>query len=247
MPGPDGKDAMSRAMLFDQAIINSPLEAIDFIGNILESSTEYSVIAKDLDGKIVLWNEGARRIYGYEPEEVVGKAHSSILHTPENLENGKAQEMLATALREGKWEGEIERVRKNGSRFTARVVITPRRDAAGRPVGFLLISKDVSGELKLSTDLRRAEDKFRGLLESAPDAIVAIDESGLIMLVNSQTENLFGYPRAEVLGKPIEILVPERFRGHHPAHRGSFFAAPRPRPMGAGLSLYGLRKDGSEF
>src|SRR5882757_7389706 len=121
--------------LFDPAIIGDPQAAMDFITNILESSTQYSVIAKDLSGKILLWNEGARRLYGYEPEEVVGKANSSILHAPEDIAAGRPVEILASALNEGKWEGTIERLRKNGQRFTARVVITPRRDSSGKAVG----------------------------------------------------------------------------------------------------------------
>src|ERR1700704_5364681 len=128
---------LTRAKLFDNSIVRGPQEAVDFIGNILESSTEYSIIGKDLDGMILLWNEGARRIYGYEPEEVVGKANSSILHTPEDVQAGKPREILDASLREGKWEGTLQRLRKNGQRFTARVVITPRRDAAGRAIGFL--------------------------------------------------------------------------------------------------------------
>jgi len=98
-----------------------------FLNNILESSTEYSIIGKDLDGTILLWNEGARRIYGYETEEVVGKANSSILHTPGDVEEGKPREIMEAALRDGKWEGTLRRVRKDGSQFTARVVLTPRR------------------------------------------------------------------------------------------------------------------------
>src|SRR5713101_7600083 len=120
--------------LFDSSIVGSGAQALEFIGNILESSTEYSIIGKDLDGKILLWNEGARRLYGYAPEEVVGKANSSILHTPEDVQAGKPRELLEAALRTGKWEGTLPRLRKNGERFTARVVLTPRRDASGRAV-----------------------------------------------------------------------------------------------------------------
>lgn len=91
------------------------------------------------------------------------------------------------------------------------------------------------------------EELFRALVEAAPDAMVIVDAGGRITLVNAQTERLFGYPRDELIDRPIELLVPERHRATHARHHESFFATPRVRGMGAGLDLTGLRKDGSEF
>lgn len=152
--------------LFDDAILNNPQEAANFVTRVLESSTEYSLIGQNLDGIILLWSEGAHRLYGYEPEEVIGKANAAILYTPEEVQAGKHREILQHALREGKWEGMIQRVRKNGQHFTARVVITPHRNITGQATGFLVISKDISEEIRAS----EAEAKFRGLLESAPES-----------------------------------------------------------------------------
>ncbi|MDR3475100.1 MAG: histidine kinase dimerization/phosphoacceptor domain -containing protein, partial [Devosia sp.] len=95
--------------------------------------------------------------------------------------------------------------------------------------------------------LENSEARFQRVVEAAPNAMVMIAEGGLIEMVNTQAELLFGYPRSELLGLPVEILVPERFRGHHPGLRRAFFGELRSRAMGAGRDLFGLRKDGSEF
>jgi len=108
----------------------------------------------------------------------------------------------------------------------------------------LNILDDLAGEVSERT---RLEERFRSLLETAPDAIVIVDQAGRMVLVNAQTEKLFGYQRSELLGQMVEMLLPERFRGQHPQHRSRFGSDPRVRPMGAELELYGLRKDGAEF
>ncbi len=135
-------------------------DASTFLNNILESSTEYSIIAKDLDGNILAWNEGARRNYGYAAEEMVGKQNSEILHTREDVTSGKVAAALETALRTGKFEGEFQRLRKNGEQFNAHVAITRRQDALGSPIGYVLISKDITAQKLLEEQLRRKNEEL---------------------------------------------------------------------------------------
>jgi PAS domain S-box-containing protein len=118
-------------------------------------------------------------------------------------------------------------------------------DGVGRACG----SAEGNEDSRLSNELalQKSEERFRLVVESAPNGIVMIGPTGLIEMVNAQTERMFGYTRNELLGKPIEMLVPERYRRNHPGLRKSFFAAPVSRPMGAGRDLHGLKKDGSEF
>ena len=131
-----------------------------FLTSIFEALTEYSIVAMELDGTILAWNEGAHRTYGYAADEMVGKQSSSILHTQEDLESGRVDAALRTAFQTGKFEGEVQRVRKNKERFTAQVAITLRRDAAGNPIGYVLISKDITEQKAMKEQIRRKSEEL---------------------------------------------------------------------------------------
>jgi PAS domain S-box-containing protein len=186
--------------LIDPVLLADPYAAANFIGNVLEASTETSIIGTDLEGNIQLWNEGARRLYGYEPEEVIGRANSTMLHTAEDVTAGLAQQVMSTAIEEGKFEGSLVRRRKNGTTFPARIVVTPRRGNEGDAIGFLLISRDVSDEVRLAQALEVTQVYTRSLMESNVDAIMTTDPLGIITDVNEQMELLTEHARGELIG-----------------------------------------------
>lgn len=185
-----------------------------FLKNILESSTEYSIIGTDLTGIIQFWNSGARRLYGYETADVIGKANTSILHTPEDIGAGKPEQIVASALQTGKWEGTLTRCRKNGERFTARVVMTPRVDAVGTAIGFLLISKDISAEIRLAHELNATQFYARSLIEASLDPLVTISPEGKITDVNEGSIKVTGIEREKLIGTDFSdyFTEPEKAR-----------------------------------
>lgn len=205
----------------------------------LANIVDYALILLDGNGRIMSWNAGAQRIKGFTAEEIVGRPFSCF-YTPEDVARKEPERALAVALAEGHCASMGWRLRKDGSRFWADTVITALRGKDGSFHGFSKIVRDV-------TRKKMEEDRFRLVVEAAPNAMVMVGKDGSIVLVNSQTERLFGYPREELIGQLIEILVPVRFRANHPGLRGGFFAGPQARPMGAGRDLFGLRKDGSEI
>jgi rsbT co-antagonist protein RsbR len=198
-----------------------------------------AIISLDVAGNIVGWSEGAQRLTGYTADDVLGQG-ISVLYTEEDRAAALAQREMDIARDSGRFEDEGWRLRKGGQRFRSAVVVAPIRDDSGEVTGYVKLARDVTAQ-------RADESMFRGLLESAPDAMLFVEPDGRIALVNRQVEQLFGYSRSELVGQKVEILVPERLRQRHVDHRGGFFAAPQVRPMGMGLELLGVRRDGSEF
>ena len=207
---------------------------------------DYAIFMLDPQGCVSTWNAGAERIKGYKPEEIIGENFSRF-YTREDIESGKPDRELKIAASEGQFEDEGWRVRKDGSRFWANVVITAVRDKNGALIGFSKVTRDFSDRKKAEEDLRASENRFRSLFDFSPDAIIATNQNGEIIEANPQVEKFFGYSRAELVGQPVEIMIPERFRHSHPGHRKEYSAQPRMRQMGIGLELQGKRKDGSEF
>src|SRR5438105_2379052 len=179
-------------------------QQVAFLNSILESSSEYSIVAMDLAGTILAWNAGARRIYGYEAADVVGKATGALLHHPDDVKSGRAKAILEEAVRTGKWEGELRRARKTGAQFTAHVTLTLRRDPQGAPIGFTMISRDVTRSEQIERELRESQEYNRGLVESNIDALMTTDPLGLITDVNRQMCAMTGYSREELIGTPFK-------------------------------------------
>src|SRR5437588_4880954 len=214
---------------FDDLILNEALDAIVVTG---------------LDGKVAYWNASAETVFGYTSTEAVGRLIEELIVPSDRL--GDERRVRREAIEKGFSTYEAIRQRKAGSAVYLDISTKVIRDAQGQIEFLIITQKDVT-HLKVLRDAKLVESQFRDLLESTPDAIIMANQTGRIVLANSQAEKLFGYERGEMLGTLVEVLLPGRYRGGHVAHRSGYFGQPRTRSMGAGLELYGLRKDGSEF
>lgn len=198
-------------------------------------------VAIDAAGCIVEWNPQAETMFGWKAAEVLGRPVAEII-IPERRRQPHVRG-LRRFLETGNGPVlhkriELDALHRSGKEFPVELTISPVQ--LNRTWRFNAFIRDL-------TERRRSEERFRGLLETAPDAMLIIDDEGRIVVVNAQAEKLFGFERGELLNQPIDILMPQRFRQKHHHHRGVYSGDPRVRPMGAGLDLFGIRKDGTEF
>ncbi len=198
---------------------------------LVEQASDGILIA-DADGRHIEVNSRGCEMLGYTRAEILQLKISDLLKSGEM----EAAPLRLDALRQGKTLlTERALVRKDGSVFPVEVSVK------------MLPGGQLQAIVRDITERKRAEQQLQTLLESMPDGVLAVNAEGNIIVANAQTETLFGYPREELLGQPIEMLLPERNRAIHPRHRDGYLAAPKTRSMGSGLELYARQKDGSEF
>jgi PAS domain S-box-containing protein len=198
-----------------------------------------AIVLVDSHGKIVLINAQTEKLFGYTRKELVGKRIEVLV--PERFRAahpGYRDSFFSRPSVRSMGAGrDLFGLHKDGREIPVEIGLNP---IGGNSENMVLASIiDIS-------ERKRAEERLRRVIESAPNAIILVNETGRITLVNAQTEKLFGYSREELIGESVDMLVPERYRGMHGGYRASFFANPSVRSMGVGRDLYGARKDGQE-
>ena len=224
------------------------------VQNALLTHAGYAVIVTDPSGLITVFNPAAEQLLGYTAEELFGKLTPTIFHDAEEVavratEFGKELSLtiepgfdvfVEKARRNLPNQHEWTYIRKDGRRIPVMLSVTTLRDTSNAITGYIAMALDL-------TDRKASDAQFQLVMEAMPTGIVLVDEAGRITMVNQHVGHMFGYEPGALLGQPVEILLPERFRATHPAHVRTFFRSPTARAMGAGKDLSGLRKDGTEF
>jgi PAS domain S-box-containing protein len=217
---------------------------------LLLDCSDQGVCGIDPSGCCTFINSAAARMLGRLPEQFIGQDIHELLHSEaaDGARHLPEECPIGRAIRAGESIRRDDEVfwRLDGSSFPVEYSSFPTADEAGVH-GAVLTFSDITERKATEEALRQSEQRFRLIVESMPNAIILVNAEGAIVQVNSQCEKSFCHHREELVGQPVEVLVPERFRAKHPGYRAGFFASPLARPMGAGHDLYARRQDGSEF
>jgi PAS domain S-box-containing protein len=188
---------------------NAPSLSWEHCRLLVESVVDYAIFMLDAEGRVATWNLGAETIKGYVASEIVGQ-HFSRFYPAEDIGAGKRQRELVVAKEVGRFEDEGWRIRKDGSRFWANVIITPLRNEQGDVLGFAKVTRDLTDRRRAEEDLRGAEERFRLLAESVVDyAIYVLDPDGRVSTWNLGAERMKGYEAQEIIGQSFAVFFPE--------------------------------------
>src|SRR3954471_21716656 len=211
---------------------------------LIDAVVDYAIYMIGIDGQVLSWNSGARRLKGYEPEEIIGKPFSNF-YTPEDREAGVPARALKVARDEGRFLAEGWRVRKDGTRFWASVVIDAIKDEQGTLIGFAKITRDITERQFAQQKLLDSERQYRRLVEAVTDyAIFQLDKNGIVATWNPGAERNKGYKAQEIIGKHFSVFYPEEDRAAGLPERALQTAAETGRFEAEG---WRVRKDGSKF
>jgi PAS domain S-box-containing protein len=214
---------------------------------LIDAAQDYAIYELDREGRILTWNKGAERLKGWKAEEVIGKPYT-ILHTPESRATNAPGRELKIAAETGRFEEQAPRMRKDGSIFAAHVSLFPLRDDRGEVTGFVKVTRDISERSRAGRAILDSRRRMEGIVQSAMDAIITIDDAQRVVLFNPAAEKIFGYSVDEVLGQPVTMLIPERYRDQHDEYVRRFFeSGVINRKLESDNPLLALRRDGEQF
>lgn len=218
----------------------------DELSLLIDGATNYAIYMLDPNGHVTIWNRGAERMKGWLQAEIVGQ-HCSKFYPAEDVVAGKPEADLAKAHAEGRVEEDSWRIRKNGSEFLACVTITALLDEAGALRGFGKVVRDITDQRASETALERREQHLRSILEAVPDAMIIIDEAGVISSFSAAAERLFGYTEAYMLGRNVRILMPGPDQQRHDSYLSNYLLTGIRNVIGSVRSTTAIRRNGELF
>jgi two-component system CheB/CheR fusion protein len=211
---------------------------------IVETSAD-AMFSKDVDGTIRTWNQGAQRLFGYAEEEVVGQSVKLIV--PEHRSEEFATIMARIRRGENVEQLETERVRKNGERIAVSLTVSPIRDSSGNVVSASATARDITERKRADAALRESQMRLQAILNTAADAIITIDPTGIIQSVNPATERMFGYAAGEMIGQNVKLLMPSPYCEQHDSFLARYLQTGEKHIIGIGREVEARRKDGTVF